>query len=143
MGDLQVVPKLRLKGYSTMFMPNADMLLILSLAALMLCKYHFSLCTTIRLLLLTFSNHIYMGFTMCGQYFLSYTEKMFEDLGPFNFNASYEYELYLWRFVPGEKLKFISKHKIFKHLKGLDVLDKIKFMQSPKDYYKLICYGLT
>lgn len=84
-----------------------------------------------------------MGFTMCGQYFLSYTEKVFEDLGPLSFNASYEYELYIWRFIPGEKLQFISKHRIFKHLKGLDVLDKIMFMQSPKDLYKIICYGLT
>lgn len=84
-----------------------------------------------------------MGFTMCGQYFLSYTEKMYEDLGPLNFNTTYEYELYLWRFVPGQKLNCFSKHKIFKHLKGSDVLDKIMFMQFPKDVHKIVCYGLA
>ncbi|KAJ8976440.1 hypothetical protein NQ317_016059 [Molorchus minor] len=88
-------------------------------------------------------NHIFMGFTMCGQYFISYTEKMYEDMGPLSFNTSYEYELYLWRFVPGHKLKFISKHKIFKHLKGSYVLDRIMFMQFPKDLHKLVCYGLA
>uniref|UniRef100_A0A6P7G6A3 Uncharacterized protein LOC114338216 n=1 Tax=Diabrotica virgifera virgifera TaxID=50390 RepID=A0A6P7G6A3_DIAVI len=91
-------------------------------------------------------NHIYMGFTMCGQYFISYTEKMCEDLGPLSFNTSYEYDLYIWRFVPGQKLHFVSKHKIFKHLKGssdVHVLDKVMFMQFPKDLYKLVCYGLT
>lgn len=88
-------------------------------------------------------NHIYMGFTMCGQYFISYTEKLCEELGPLHFVTSYEYELFLWRFVPGKKLQFISKHKIFKHLKGSDAVDKIMFMQFPRDLYKIVCYGLT
>ncbi|XP_018575808.1 uncharacterized protein LOC108914464 [Anoplophora glabripennis] len=88
-------------------------------------------------------SHIFMGFTMCGQYFLSYTEKMYEDLGPLNFNTTYEYELYLWKFIPGQKLICFSKHKIFKHLKGSEVLDKIMFMQFPKDMYKIVCYGLA
>lgn len=90
-----------------------------------------------------YSNHIFMGFTMCGQFFVSYTERMCEDLFPLSCFASYEYELYLWRFVPGQKLQFVSKHKIFKHLKSPGVLDKVKIMQFPRDLYKLVCYGLT
>ncbi|KAJ8920047.1 hypothetical protein NQ315_011700 [Exocentrus adspersus] len=88
-------------------------------------------------------SHIFMGFTMCGQYFVSYTEKLYEDLTPTSFTTNYEYELYLWRFVPGHKLNFVSKHRIFKHLKGPDVLDKIMFMQFPKDLFQIICYGLV
>jgi hypothetical protein len=84
-----------------------------------------------------------MGFTLCGQYFISFTERTFEHLLPYNFNASYEYELYLWRFVPGEKLRYVSKHRIFKHLRGLEVLDKIMFMQFPMDPHKILCYGLA
>lgn len=83
-----------------------------------------------------------MGFTMCGQYVLSYTERILEE-EPLNFNPSYEYEIHLWKFVPGEKLKFIFKQKIFKHLKGLDAVNKVMFMQFPRDYHKVVCYGLT
>ncbi|CAH1155849.1 unnamed protein product [Phaedon cochleariae] len=93
-------------------------------------------------------SHIYMGFTMCGQFFISYTEKMYQYEGPQNFNPTYEYELYLWRFIPGQKLKLSSKHKIFKHhnnlhLKGSEVLDKVMFLQFPRDYHKIVCYGLA
>lgn len=84
-----------------------------------------------------------MGFTLCGQYVLSYTEKIFGGIEPHNFNTSNEYEIYLWKFAPGEKLTFISKHKIFKLLKGLDVLNKVMFMQFPRDFHKVVCYGLT
>ncbi|KAF7287328.1 hypothetical protein GWI33_001691 [Rhynchophorus ferrugineus] len=91
-------------------------------------------------------GHIYMGFTLCGQYFLSYTEKVYEmpsrdQYSMYLFNTPYEYELYIWRFVPGYQLKFISKHKIFSHLKGDYVLDKIMFMQFPNDIHKVVCYG--
>ncbi|XP_030762754.1 uncharacterized protein LOC115887458 [Sitophilus oryzae] len=92
-------------------------------------------------------GHIYMGFTLCGQYFLSYTEKVFESTSsrdPYNmffFIHPYEYELYIWRFVPGLKLQFVSRHKIFCHLKGDYVLDKIMFMQFPNDVHKVVCYG--
>lgn len=83
-----------------------------------------------------------MGFTMCGQYVLSYTEKIL-GLEPLTFNPSNEYEIHLWKFIPGQKLNFISKHKIFKHFKGLDVLNKIMFLQFPRDYHKVVCYGST
>lgn len=83
-----------------------------------------------------------MGFTMCGQYVLSYTEKMLEE-EMLNLVTLYEYEIHLWKFVPGEKLQFIFKQKIFKHLKGLDAVNKVMFMQFPRDYHKVVCYGLT
>ncbi|CAH2002128.1 unnamed protein product [Acanthoscelides obtectus] len=88
-------------------------------------------------------THIYMGFTLCGRYFVSYTEKLVEEgLGLIDFNASYEYYLHLWRFVPGMKLQYLSKHKIFKHINGPYSIDKVIFMQSPGDLYKLVCYGV-
>lgn len=82
-----------------------------------------------------------MGFTLCGKYFISYTEKVEEEIGPGNFSTINEYELYIWSFVPGQILQLISKHRIFK-LKTLDELHDIKFMQFPSDPYKLICYGM-
>lgn len=82
-----------------------------------------------------------MGFTLCGKYFISYTERLVEEPAPGNFNTINEYELYIWRFVPGQILQFISKHRIFK-LKTSDELHDIKFMQFPSDPYKLICYGV-
>ncbi|EFA10338.2 uncharacterized protein LOC100141521 [Tribolium castaneum] len=92
-------------------------------------------------------NHVFMGFTLCGQYFLSFTERPLESVNQVApslfFNGCYEYELYLWRFIPGEKLKYVSKHTIFKHLRGMGVLDKIMFMQFPMDPHKVLCYGLA
>ncbi|KAG5876233.1 hypothetical protein JTB14_000877 [Gonioctena quinquepunctata] len=93
-------------------------------------------------------NHIFMGFTMCGQYFVSYTEKMYQYMGPQHFSPTYEYELFLWRFVPGQKFSLLSRHKIFKHhnnlnIKGSEVLDKVMFLQFPRDLYKIVCYGLA
>lgn len=85
-----------------------------------------------------------MGFTLCGQYFLSYTEKQYQ--APTQnllslYESTYEYDLYIWRFIPGQKLKHVSKHKIFNHLKGDYVLDRIMFMQFPNDMHKIVCYG--
>ncbi|KAK9722872.1 DDB1-and CUL4-substrate receptor 15, WD repeat [Popillia japonica] len=85
-------------------------------------------------------SHIFMGFTLCGQFFISYKEKLIE--GTINLFATIEYELYIWRFVPGEKLKYISSYRIFKLLKEPEGLDRIMFTQFPTDPYKLICYGL-
>lgn len=82
-----------------------------------------------------------MGFTLCGKYLVSYTEKIGEELVPGNFYTLNEYELFLWRFVPGEKLQFVSRNRIFKMLKTSEELHDIKIMQFPSDPYKLICYG--
>lgn len=85
-----------------------------------------------------------MGFTICGQYCITYTEKERVNDNP---NAFYlctvEYEVYLWRFSPGKKLNFLSKHRMFKHLVGSAVLDKIMIMQFPMDAQKIICYGFA
>lgn len=79
-----------------------------------------------------------MGFTLCGKYFISYTEK---STTTESFSTMNDYELYVWRFVPGQSLRFISKHRIFK-LKSVEELHDIRFMQFPSDPYKLICYGI-
>ncbi|XP_065155780.1 uncharacterized protein [Atheta coriaria] len=83
--------------------------------------------------------HIYMGFTICGQYFVSYKENIDDMLG---LSPLVSYELYVWRFVPGKRFAFHSKHKIFKLLKHGE-LDEITFMQYPTDPYKLYCYGVV
>lgn len=80
-----------------------------------------------------------MGFTICGRFFISYKENVIEDsIGLFPIIG---YELYIWKFAPGQYLKFISKHRIFKLLKGSCELDEIMFLQFPTDPYKIICYG--
>lgn len=81
-----------------------------------------------------------MGFTLCGTYFISYREKEREDVIHALLTTA-EYELYIWKFVPGQRLKFVSKHRIFKLLQRSEELVDIKFMQFPADPYKLICYG--
>lgn len=84
--------------------------------------------------------HIFMGFTLCGRFVISYTEKVCEP-DQVTIFAPVDYELYIWRFIPGQQLQYVSKHRIFKLYKSLDILDEIMFMQFPVDPYKLICYG--
>lgn len=88
-----------------------------------------------------------MGFTVCGSYFLSFTEKSAgsdQDILYNMLNTSYEYELHLWRFQPGKELKYITRYKIFKQLQdSTNLLDNVMFMQFPFDPYKIICYGVV
>ncbi|XP_017768224.1 PREDICTED: uncharacterized protein LOC108556562 [Nicrophorus vespilloides] len=83
-------------------------------------------------------SHFYMGFTICGQYFISYKEIMVDVVTLF---PCIEYILYIWKFMQGDKLQFISKHRIFRLMRDVE-LDKIMFIQSPTDPYKMFCYGL-
>ncbi|KAK9881702.1 hypothetical protein WA026_017221 [Henosepilachna vigintioctopunctata] len=91
-------------------------------------------------------HHVFMGFTLCGTYFLSFTEK---GVGAeadilYMLNTSYEYELHLWRFQPGMDLKYLTKYRIFKQLQdSSNVLDNVMFMQFPLDPHKIICYGVV
>ncbi|KAL3267973.1 hypothetical protein HHI36_007109 [Cryptolaemus montrouzieri] len=91
-------------------------------------------------------HHVFMGFTICGTYFLSFTEKgvgVEPDI-LYMLNTSYEYELHLWRFQPGMKLKYLTKYRIFKQLQDCsNVLDNVMFMQFPQDPHKIICYGVV
>ncbi|XP_045473770.1 uncharacterized protein LOC123680111 isoform X1 [Harmonia axyridis] len=91
-------------------------------------------------------HHVFMGFTVCGTYFLSFTEKnagLDQDI-LYMLNASYEYELHLWKFQPGKELKYLTSYKIFKQLQdSTNVLDNVMFMQFPLDPYKIICYGVV
>lgn len=80
-----------------------------------------------------------MGFTLCGNFFISYKETFVEA----EFIPSIEYELYVWRFSPGKMLEYISKHRIFKLHKGSIELEDITFMQYPTDPYKILCYGVA
>nr|XP_022909123.1 uncharacterized protein LOC111420381 [Onthophagus taurus] len=84
-------------------------------------------------------NHIFMGFTLCGQYVVSFMEKYVE--GRLILLPDPEYELYIWRFVPGKRLRLVAKYPIFKLLQGQCVLREIVFMQFPTDPFRLICYG--
>ncbi|XP_018325707.1 DDB1- and CUL4-associated factor 15 [Agrilus planipennis] len=88
-------------------------------------------------------NHIFMGFSLCGKFFFSYsgTPSDSETTGPMNLFPTVEYEVFIWSFVPGQKLRLISKHRIFKLFKSVGELRKVSFMQFPSDPCKLICYG--
>lgn len=113
---------IKIKKYSYSFTTNKSVLFFVFDLEILHCVFH--------------RGHIFMGFTLCGKYFISYKEKII-----INMDISVEYEVYIWRFSPGQKLKFISKHRIFKLLKGSDGLDEIMFLQFPTDPYKVICYG--
>lgn len=85
-----------------------------------------------------------MGFTMCGQYVLSYTQKesatTSDGITPLPL-ATYDYDLYVWRFCPKKRFQLVSKHKLFNYLRGTHQLDRIFFMQFPNDVHKIVCYG--
>lgn len=80
-----------------------------------------------------------MGFTLCGNFFISYKENYVDS----EFIPLSEYELYVWRFAPGKMLRYVSKHRIFKLYKGAGELEDITFMQYPTDPYKILCYGVA
>lgn len=85
-----------------------------------------------------------MGFTLCGQFFISYTTRSGEPVSNIgNLFPSVEYDLYIWKFVHGQKLQYISTHRIFKLFKSSLGLDEITFMQCPQDPSKIICYALA
>lgn len=85
-------------------------------------------------------SHIFMGFTICGNYFITYKEKLIEDIA--NLFISLEYDVFIWRFIPGHTLRYISNHRVFKLLKGAEPLDELTFLQYPADPFKLYCYGV-
>ncbi|KAF5286641.1 hypothetical protein FQA39_LY16215 [Lamprigera yunnana] len=89
-------------------------------------------------------SHIFMGFTLCGKFFISYTTKLGEPTSSTaSLFPSVEYELYIWRFIPGQTLQFVGKHRIFKLFKSSLGLDEVTFMQFPLDPYKMICYAVA
>lgn len=90
------------------------------------------------------SYHIFMGFTLCGKYFVSFFERITPEIEPYPFLMTYEYYLYLWKFRPGKELKYANKYRIFKHCNGSDDildLDSVKFMQYPHDPNRIVCFG--
>ncbi|KAF2901302.1 hypothetical protein ILUMI_04880 [Ignelater luminosus] len=90
-------------------------------------------------------SHIFMGFTLCGNFFISYTTRLGEptSISSSNCFPSIEYELHVWRFIPGQQLQYVTKHRIFKLFKSSLMLDEVTFMQFPLDPYKLICYAIA
>ncbi|KAK4875183.1 hypothetical protein RN001_011605 [Aquatica leii] len=89
-------------------------------------------------------SHIFMGFTLCGKYFISYTTNSGEPTSATaSLFPSVEYELYIWRFIPGQQLQYVGKHRIFKLFKSSFGLDEVTFMQFPLDPYKIICYAIA
>uniref|UniRef100_A0A1Y1K8R7 DDB1- and CUL4-associated factor 15 WD40 repeat-containing domain-containing protein n=1 Tax=Photinus pyralis TaxID=7054 RepID=A0A1Y1K8R7_PHOPY len=88
-------------------------------------------------------SHIFMGFTLCGRFFISYTTKLGESNSSAVLFPSVEYVLYIWRFVPGQTLRYVGKHRIFRLFKSSLGLDEVMFMQFPLDPYKIICYAIA
>lgn len=80
-----------------------------------------------------------MGFTICGKFLISYKVKS-EDTAS-TFIPNLEYEIYIWRWLDRDRIRFAAKHRIFKSLKDPAELDDVMFLQFPSDPHKLICYG--
>lgn len=84
-----------------------------------------------------------MGFTICGQYLLSYTwnEEETADNHPTQFFCVV-YHLYVWRYAPGQRLKMVSKQTIFRHCRTQEQFLDVTFSQWPTDRNKVVAYGV-
>lgn len=82
-----------------------------------------------------------MGFTICGQYVLSYTWTTEEDLQSAEM-YSFIYYLHVWRYAPGHRLNMVCKQKIFRNSKPQELLD-ISFSQWPTDRNKIVAFGIS
>lgn len=85
-----------------------------------------------------------MGFTICGQYLLSYTwtaEENTDNLQPIQLFCIMYY-LYVWRYAPGQRLTMVSKQTIFRHCRTQQQFLDVTFSQWPTDKTKVVAYGV-
>eukprot|EP00062_Callorhinchus_milii_P025501 gi/632986549/ref/XP_007910302.1/ PREDICTED: DDB1- and CUL4-associated factor 15 [Callorhinchus milii] len=83
------------------------------------------------------AGHIFLGFTKCGRYVLSYTrEQVFDEL------PDYVYYLYWWKFNIHDKLKQVRQIRLFKDQEVYSDL-YLTVCEWPSDPTKLIVFGFN
>ncbi len=89
------------------------------------------------------AGHIFMGFSKCGQFLLSYTQTTAEnddDLVSDFYRMSYHYRLHWWLFVPYRRAKKVAEVMLFKN-SGTDGNLHLSFCQWTKDISKVLVFG--
>ncbi len=89
------------------------------------------------------AGHIFLGFSKCGQFLLSYTQTTSDiDLGAggADLNIKYNYRLHWWLFVPYKRAKKVAEALLFSD-GGVYGGLHISFCQWAGDWTKLVVYA--
>ena len=87
------------------------------------------------------NGHIFMGFSKCGQFLLSYTQTEADvDLVTLVPHFHYHYRLHWWLFVPYRRAKKVAEVTLFSNTSAAGNLH-ISFCQWPKDNKKVLVFG--
>lgn len=88
------------------------------------------------------AGHIFLGFSKCGQFLLSYTQTAGDNLdmaGDF-LRIPYHYRLHWWLFVPYKRAKKVAEVMLFTNA-GADGNLHLSVCQWPKDEQKVLVFG--
>ena len=85
------------------------------------------------------SGHVFLGFSRCGQFLLSYTQTNTEN-EQFDLSFNYYYRLHWWLFVPYAKARKVAEVTLFTN-QGVYGNLHISFCQWPGDMARVVVYG--
>jgi hypothetical protein len=85
------------------------------------------------------AGHVFLGFSRCGQFLISYTQTSTEN-DQFDLNFNYYYRLHWWLFTPYSKARKIAEVTLFTD-SGVYGNLRISVCQWPGDLTKLLVYG--
>ena len=88
------------------------------------------------------SGHVFLGFSKCGQFLLSYTQTETDivDLMSITAHLQYHYRLHWWLFVPYSRAKKVAEISLFSNGGAAGNLH-LSFCQWPYDASKVLVYG--
>lgn len=87
------------------------------------------------------AGHIFLGFSKCGQFLLSYTQSSSDvNVAESFLSIKYNYRLHWWLFVPYRRAKKVAEAMLFSNQGAIGGLH-ISFCQWPGDWTKLMVYG--
>jgi hypothetical protein len=87
------------------------------------------------------NGHIFLGFSKCGQFLLSYTQTEADvDMVTLLHHFHYHYRLHWWLFVPYRRAKKVAEVTLFSNTSAAGNLH-ISFCQWPNDNRKVLVYG--
>jgi len=90
------------------------------------------------------AGHVFLGFSKCGQFLLSYTQSHAEnvdlDMAMDSWRIPYHFRLHWWLFTPYKKVKKVAEVMLFTNA-GTDMNLHLSFCQWPKDNSKVLVFG--